>query len=295
METRRLSGIVAATVCASVALAGVAPSGSTAGTHPKPDRRPVPILMYHVIDEPPRSAPFPGLYVSQNELDAQVRWLARAGYEAVTLGRVFDAWRGRGALPPRPIVLSFDDGYRSHVTSALPILDRHGWPGVLNLDLSNLAPSWGLSRTGVRRLLAAGWEIGAHSLTHADLSVSSGEALTREVSGSRREIRRLFGVTPRFFCYPARRYDREAIAAVEAAGFEGATTTAFGLASPTEGRFTLSRVRVDRGDGAEGLAQAASGRGWRRHGLDAFHAWDRRARRRGLRRDADPRPRPLGR
>ena len=55
--------------------------------------------------------------------------LAAAGYEAVTLGRVFDAWHGRATLPPRPIVLSFDDGYRSHVTAARPILAARRWPG----------------------------------------------------------------------------------------------------------------------------------------------------------------------
>ena len=87
----------------------------------------------------------------------------------MTLGRVVDAWNGRATLPARPIVLSFDDGYRSHVTAALPILAAHGWPGVLNLDLSNLAPAWGIPRAGVRRLIAAGWEIDAHSMTHADL------------------------------------------------------------------------------------------------------------------------------
>jgi len=211
--------------------------------------------MYHVIDDPPRSAPFPGLYISRAELQAQVRWLARAGYEAVTLGRAVDAWEGRATLPARPVVLTFDDGYASHARAALPILAAQKWPGVLNLDLSNLAPSWGLSRAGVRRLIAAGWEIDAHSLTHADLSVLEGAPLAREVAGSRREIRRLFGVTPRFFCYPAGRYDDETIAAVQRAGYEGATTTVFGLASPDADPFVLARVRVERGDGADGLAR----------------------------------------
>jgi peptidoglycan/xylan/chitin deacetylase (PgdA/CDA1 family) len=210
--------------------------------------------MYHVIAAPPSSAPFPELYVSRAELRAQVRWLAHAGYEAVTLGRVFDAWHGRATLPERPVVLSFDDGYRSHVTAALPVLAARRWPGVLNLDLSNLAPSWGVGIAGVRKLIAAGWEIDAHSLSHPDLTSLSGAALTREVSGSRREIRRLFGVVPRFFCYPAGRYDAEAVAAVVAAGFEGATTTELGLARPAN-PFTLARVRVSRGDGAAGLAR----------------------------------------
>ena len=150
----------------------------------------------------------------------------------MTLGRVFDAWQGRTTLPPRPVVLSFDDGYRSHVTAALPILAARRWPGMLNLDLSNLAPAWGIGVPGVRKLLAAGWEIDAHSLTHADLASLSGAALAHEVSGSRRQIQRLFGVLPRFFCYPAGRYDAETLAAVKAAGYEGATTTELGLADP---------------------------------------------------------------
>lgn len=254
MEARRLFGLglVLITAATSVVLTGHASAKArTSGT---PDRRAVPVLMYHVIADPPASAPFPDLYVRRAELQAQIRWLEAAGYEAVTLGRVFDAWRGRATLPPRPIVLTFDDGYRSHVTAALPILATQHWPGVLNLDLSNLEPGWGVGPRGVRKLMAAGWAIDAHSMTHADLALASGATLTREISGSRREILRLFGVLPRFFCYPAGRYDAEAIAAVKAAGYEGATTTDPGLASPDE-PFTLARIRVDRGDGPAGLAR----------------------------------------
>ena len=255
MEARRLFGLglVLITTGASVALVGHA-SAKAPTRVGAPDRRPDPILMYHVIADPPATAPYPDLYVRRGELQAQVHLLAGAGYEAVTLGRVFDAWRGRATLPPRPIVLTFDDGYRSHVTAALPILAAQHWPGVLNLDLSNLAPPWGVGLVGVRKLIAAGWAIDAHSMTHADLASASGPTLTREIGGSRREIRRLFGVLPRFFCYPAGRYDTEAVAAVEAAGYEGATTTEPGLASPDE-PFTLARIRVDRGDGAAGLAR----------------------------------------
>jgi peptidoglycan/xylan/chitin deacetylase (PgdA/CDA1 family) len=254
MESRRPLGLalVVVTVGGSV-LAGQAfatPWTST-GKH---DRRAVPVLMYHVMADPPASAPYPDLYIRRDELRAQVRWLAAAGYDAVTLGRVFDAWHGRATLPPRPIVLTFDDGYRSHVTAALPILAARHWPGVLNLDVSNLAPPWGVGLTGVRKLIAAGWAVDAHSLTHADLALASGATLTQEISGSRREILRLFGVLPRFFCYPAGRYDAEAVAAVKAAGYEGATTTEPGLARPDE-PFTLERIRMDRGDGAAGLAR----------------------------------------
>lgn len=218
-----------------------------------PDRRAVPVLMYHVIQRPFADSPYPGLYVPRAEFAAQMRWLDRHGYEAVTLQRVYDAWHGDAILPRRPVVLSFDDGYRSHYTNALPILRSHGWPGVLNLDLSNLAPSWGVRPSMVEELVASGWEIDAHSLTHPDLTSLAGSALRHEVRGSRHEIRLRFGVAANFFCYPAGRYDSEVVQVVSAAGFLGATTTEFGLAAGAE-PFTLDRVRIDGGDGAGGLA-----------------------------------------
>jgi peptidoglycan/xylan/chitin deacetylase (PgdA/CDA1 family) len=210
--------------------------------------------MYHEVRRPYADSPYPALYVPRAEFAAQMAWLDDHGYTAVTLDDVWAAWHGRAALPGRPIVISFDDGYRSHYTTALPILRAHGWPGVLNLDLSNLDKWWGINPRQVRALVAAGWEVDAHSLTHADLTGLSGAALRREVAGSRSEIRRRFQAPASFFCYPAGRYDGEVVEAVRAAGYVGATTTEFGLGRRSE-PFTLDRVRVDGGDGAGGLAR----------------------------------------
>ena len=161
MQPEEMTGrLLVALGATCVTLAAASPfSPHAAGPRPAADRRPVPILMYHVIADPPRSAPYPDLYVSRRELAAQAPMLAAAGYEAVSLSLVLDAWHGRATLPPRPIVLSFDDGYRSQVTAARPILATRRWPGVLNLDLSNLTPSWGVGHAGVRRPIAARWEI----------------------------------------------------------------------------------------------------------------------------------------
>ena len=85
--------------------------------------------MYHVITAAPPGATYPALFVSRPEFAAQMRWLASHGYHAVTLREVYESWRGRSRLPPRPIVLTFDDGYRSVHTNALPICDRTGGAG----------------------------------------------------------------------------------------------------------------------------------------------------------------------
>jgi peptidoglycan/xylan/chitin deacetylase (PgdA/CDA1 family) len=105
----------------------------------------------------------------------------------------------------------------------------------------------------VRKLLAAGWELDAHTLTHPDLTHVDAARLREEVTGSRTAIRRMFHVPVNFFCYPAGRYDPVVVAAVQQAGYLGATTTNYGLARAGD-LFTLSRVRVSGSDGVKGLA-----------------------------------------
>ena len=90
-------------------------------------------------------APYPELFVSEADFAAQMRWLARHGYQAVTQRDLWNHWHRGAALPPRPIVLSFDDGYRSVADAAFPHMQRRSWPGVLNLTVKNLHVSGGLS------------------------------------------------------------------------------------------------------------------------------------------------------
>jgi len=215
--------------------------------------RAVPILMYHVLAPALPTAPYPDLYVKPADFAGEVDWLARHGYRAVTLRQVFDAWRGAAKLPPKPIVFSFDDGYLSQVRVAAPVLARHHWPGVLNLEVRNLQPVWGIRPPGVRKLIALGWEIDAHTLTHPDLTTVDDARLKQEIAGSRAAIRREFHVPVDFFCYPSGRYDDRVIAAVQAAGFLGATSTNYGLARPAD-LYHLDRVRVNGSDGVRGFA-----------------------------------------
>jgi peptidoglycan/xylan/chitin deacetylase (PgdA/CDA1 family) len=218
-------------------------------TGPAARRIVVPILMYHVVTDPPPGAAYPDLWVAESAFRAQVRALSRAGYRAVTLRELFAAWRRGAALPTRPLVLSFDDGYRSHATVAGPALRRLGWPGVLNLKTGNAGPG-GISLPRLRRLVRDGWEIASHTLTHPDLTTLGAGALRDELVRSRAWIRRRLGVTPEFFCYPAGRYDATVIAAVRAAGYRGATTELPGPARPGEDPYQLRRIRVARGESA---------------------------------------------
>ncbi|MFL5928811.1 MAG: polysaccharide deacetylase family protein [Gaiellaceae bacterium] len=249
--------------------AAATPRQATRRTHPtaarsreriRPSAATVPILMYHVIAPPPPTAPYPALYVPPAEFEAQMRALAAAGYHAVTLDRVRAAWRGRARIPPRPIVITFDNGYRTQYTKALPILRRLGWVADENMQLSGLPPSQGgLSSRQVRGLLRAGWELDTQGYSHAELIELGPAQLHFEVATARAMIRRRYHVAADWFCYPSGHYNATVIAAVKAAGYVGSTTVVPGWAAPNNDPYRLPRLRVVSGTSPRALLDLIAG------------------------------------
>jgi peptidoglycan/xylan/chitin deacetylase (PgdA/CDA1 family) len=214
--------------------------------------------MYHAISSPPPSVLYPDLYVKPSDFAAQMRWLARHGYHAVTLQRLYDYWTRGTPLPARAIVISFDDGYLSQYQRGYETLLRYHWPGVENLEVNFLQPVGGLRPWRIRKMIAAGWEIDSHTLTHPDLTRVGEAQLRREVERSRAIIRRDFHIPVNFFCYPAGRYDGRVVAEVRRAGYLGATTTNYGLARPAD-MYTLARIRINGSDGLRGFVAKVRG------------------------------------
>ena len=222
---------------------GTASTGAETG---KPGTEAVPILMYHVIAAPPPGAPFPGLYVVPSEFAAQMEALKQAGWHAVTLDQVQAYWLHGASLGiGKPIVVSFDNGYQSQYTQALPVLRRLGWVADENVQLTGLPPSQGgLSRAQVKGLVAAGWELDTQGFSHADLITLDAEQLHYQVAVARSTVQRRYDVPVNWFCYPSGHYDSTVIAAVKAAGYAGSTTVVPGWAHPSEDRYRLHRLRV---------------------------------------------------
>jgi peptidoglycan/xylan/chitin deacetylase (PgdA/CDA1 family) len=232
----------------ALALAAVALAWTAVGAAGASSAR-VPILEYHVIGDPAPGAPNQQLYVSPPAFRAQLDWLAHHGYHPVTLDQLFRAWHGNGrALPRRPVVLTFDDGYPEDVSVVMPMLRARGWRAVLNLQIGNLVPA------RVRELIAAGWEIDAHTFTHPDLTTVGPKQLRREVATSRTWIQNVFRVPVDFFCYPAGRYDDAVLSEVRRAGYLGAEAEGGGRASSSGNPYVLPRIEVLRSEELSGLA-----------------------------------------
>jgi peptidoglycan/xylan/chitin deacetylase (PgdA/CDA1 family) len=233
-------------------------AGAGAG---RPGAEPVPILMYHVIAAPPPGAPFPGLYVTPSEFSAQMRALKDAGWHAVTLDQVAANWKTGAPLGAgKPIVLTFDNGYQSQYTQALPVLRGLGWVADENMQLSGLPPSQGgLGPAEIRGLLAAGWELDTQGFSHADLISLDAAQLNYQVAVARGVLERRYHVPVNWFCYPSGHYDATVVAAVKAAGYAGSTTVVPGWAHRTDDPYRLHRLRVLGGTTPQGLLGLVAG------------------------------------
>jgi peptidoglycan/xylan/chitin deacetylase (PgdA/CDA1 family) len=250
-------------VAAALLVALIAGCGADDARHTARAAGPaVPILVYHHLGDPPAGERNRSLWVTPTQFARQLDGLKRAGFHAVSLKTVWDAWHGRGAkLPSKPIVLTFDDGYTAQDTIARPALARRGWAGVLNLQLNRVGIRGGLSRAAIHRMVDAGWEVDDHTTTHPDLTKASPARLRAEVAGSRAKLRRDFGIDTRFFCYPFGRVNARVRAAVRAAGFFAATTIVRERATPTDDPLELPRIIAGRAETPAELVDLASGRG----------------------------------
>lgn len=219
----------------------------------------IPILMYHEILAPPAGTPFPGLWVPPSEFAEQMQALKRAGFTAISQNQAGAYWQYGARLPAHPIIITFDNGYASQYTEAMPILRHMHWIAVENQQLS-LHPPQGLSEAQVRGLLDAGWELDTQGFSHADLPAQTTARLEYEVATARTRMQRLYDVPVNWFCYPSGHYDPRVVAAVKAAGYKGSTTVIFGWASP-EDTYRMARLRVLGGtSGAALVAQVIANR-----------------------------------
>ncbi|RME78652.1 MAG: polysaccharide deacetylase family protein, partial [Chloroflexi bacterium] len=208
----------------------------------------VPILMYHYISDPPPGADAirRDLSVPPARFEEQLAWLRQAGYQTVSMKDVVYALSGRGSLPEKPVVLSFDDGYRDNYQNAFPLLKKYGFTGIFFVftqvidEYNESYLTWEM----VREMHQAGMEFGSHSYRHLDLRGRDVDLLVYEIVGSKEAIEERIGEPVRFFCYPSGRYDEMTVRVLESADFWAAVTTQWGADFTFADRFEIPRIRI---------------------------------------------------
>lgn len=202
----------------------------------------VPILMYHYTPE---------------DFEAQLQHLQNNGYNAITMNELGHYLYVGTALPPKPVVLTFDDGFTDQQI-AFELLKKYNMKATLYLILGGTESNYciGISRTNIscgdnylswsqiKQMSDSNLiEIGAHTINHVDLANISPERQWQEISESKKRLEDIYNITVTAFAYPYGMYNQTSIDSVNKAGFLTAVTTQPGIDQSSETRFVMPRVR----------------------------------------------------
>ncbi|GIV74824.1 MAG: hypothetical protein KatS3mg049_3380 [Caldilinea sp.] len=222
----------------------------------------VPILMYHYLSEPPPDADIyrRDLSVSPTLFAEHLDRMLAEGYVTVSLYQVIDALQRGAPLPDKPVVITFDDGYRDNYENAFPLLRERGMVAtifVVTDFIDEQRPAY-LTWDMAREMLAAGISIESHGRNHVSLAGKDDDYLVWQALGSLETIEYELGVRPRFISYPAGEYDRRTIEIFQSAHYWAGVTTRQGATLDNQRLFELPRVRVRNTTTADELIRLLS-------------------------------------
>ena len=185
----------------------------------------VPILCYHRFADKCDS----NLCISADSFASQLEYLKQNGYHAISLAQLNEFLEYREAIPAKSVVITIDDGYRSLYEIAYPLLKKYQFTATLFVYTDFVqATSMAMTWDQVREMKAAGFEIGSHSITHADLTLRKEDEteqafvarVTRELVESKKIIDRELNQNTVFFAYPYGSHDQQTVLLSQQAGYK---------------------------------------------------------------------------
>lgn len=184
----------------------------------------VPVMMYHDI-LPEKQVFFD---VTPAEFEAHLQLIREKGLTPISMDQLVNHLRSGLPLPPKPILLTFDDGYAGHYTYVYPLLKKYNYPAVFSIYTAKVGKKLGRSSLTWEQLRTMAQDplvtIASHSISHTVMEGLSPTQLQLETQESKRILEAELGIPIRYFTYPEGKFDEAAIAAVETAGYTAALT-----------------------------------------------------------------------
>ena len=205
----------------------------------------VPILCYHNIAPQARGR----LTIAVKTFEEQMGYLKSQGYRVINLKEFVEFVSLQRQLPKKSVVITFDDGYKSFLQYAQPILNKFGFSATLfvytdYVGMGGNALTW----PDLKKLLQDGFNIEGHSKSHSNLKRTSGESaaeynkrLTAELSQSRDIFQKNLGHTPAILAYPFGAQDDTVVQRTKEAGYTAAFTV-----RPQANPSFVERLRIHR-------------------------------------------------
>jgi peptidoglycan/xylan/chitin deacetylase (PgdA/CDA1 family) len=206
-------------------------------------RKQVPILCYHQIrDWTARDSKRAKDYiVPEAAFRAQLKMLADSGYQTILPDQLLDYLNYGKPLPPKPIMLTFDDTDLDQYTVAAPEMKKYGFKGVFFIMTVSLGRPRYMSKAQVKELAEAGHVIGSHTWDHQNVKKFTDKDWVTQIDKPTKQLEAITGQPVKYFAYPFGLWNPEAIPELKKRGF----TAAFQLSTkrdPEEPLFTIRRI-----------------------------------------------------
>ncbi|MDO4203360.1 MAG: polysaccharide deacetylase family protein [Selenomonadaceae bacterium] len=203
------------------------------------------ILNYHKVDDVLHS-----LSVPPSDFDDQMAYLKDQGFQTISLEQMRKALAGEQVdLPEKPLVITFDDGYRDNYTNAYPILAKYGFTGVIFVITSFLdrkIPQY-LTWDMAKEMQDSGViDIESHTVNHNSMTELSDEKLRTELVDSKKRIEEILGKSPEYIAYPTGTYNLHIAGIVRECGYKGAFTIKYGNVDAMTNLYAIERLPVFR-------------------------------------------------
>ena len=199
----------------------------------------IPVLMYHHVGTKTGA-----LYVRPDIFAAQMAYLQQKGYSTVGLDDVVDSLISSKPLPAKPVVITFDDGYRDVYTNAFPVLKEKNMRATTFLITQLIGGGEYLTWDQVREMVGPGtFIVGDHTLSHKAVTALAEAELTDQIVAAKNIIQQETGKPVTVFAYPYGSFDSAAEKVLGDNGFVAAVTTHYGL-SCAKLPYEIPRVRI---------------------------------------------------
>lgn len=201
----------------------------------------IPVLNYHQINDQDHNS----LTLSTSEFEAQIRYLAKKGYQGITPDQLIDYLEYGKPLPPKPILITLDDGYEDNYQNAYPILQKYHFTATIFLisDFTGTYPRY-LTWDQTREMEQNGIVFEGHTLSHISLPKASDEELRKQLVQSKQALEWRLGKKVEYLAYPGGEYDQRVIQMAKEAGYRAAFTVNFGRDRQNSTLYTLNRIPI---------------------------------------------------
>jgi peptidoglycan/xylan/chitin deacetylase (PgdA/CDA1 family) len=209
----------------------------------KPTIFTVPILVYHHIGS------HRGIYyVSNTRFDQELSYLIESDYHAISMANYADFLEKGTALPDKPVILTFDDGYADAYTTVYPLLKAYHLTGTFYIITGKVGQPGYLTWDQIKEMAANGMEIGAHTITHPYLTKLHLLSAFWQIWGSRLDLERHLGKPVTTFAYPYNDHNRVTNLLARLAGYSTACIVDFHTGDSERDYFTMPRYSVTSGE-----------------------------------------------